>query len=164
MAVSTFVCSANVIECCLKFIREKTWDSKFTRVPRFSGFPTNLAVIQFRLVAPNTNHITLTLQWIESSNLIDNSNNSERHSASCSKNWRDRSRSKQNVSARMKKNTKISENTGRDGGEGGQVLANILVTERGTKTHQYRRMCAVTHLSGQLGKLFLGVWNKNYVV
>jgi hypothetical protein len=50
-----FFCPAHVIEFFLKVLREKTLDSKFTRIPRFSGFPTPLAVMQIRLVAATEN-------------------------------------------------------------------------------------------------------------
>jgi len=60
-----------------------------------------------------------------------------------------------------KKKKKIKEEAGGGGGGGGgegwavRFCRIYLLTELVTKLHQYRRMCAVIHLAGQVGKLFL---------
>jgi hypothetical protein len=86
MAVSSFVCSAHVIDLCLKALRKKTWDRQIythTSILRVSYLPRIYTNSPGR---PNRKHTILTLQWIEASELFDNSNNSPRHSASFQRN------------------------------------------------------------------------------
>jgi hypothetical protein len=81
IAVSTFACPAHVIEFCLKVLREKTGGRAPLDFPCF--------VHRLYTISPgrlNRKHITLTLQWIEASKLMDNSNKLSRQNASFSKN------------------------------------------------------------------------------